>query len=247
MSSVPSRSHAHPIVFQQDRYDKRRRFLRDFLLRRIGFVFLAHVRAEGTENIPASGPTLLIMNHIGSLDPFVVTGAVTSRYVVPMSKIENYENPVVGLMARSWGAYPVRRGEVDRQALDSTIELLRQERAVLIAPEGTRQHALSEPKDGMTYIGLKTGAVFVPIGLDGTDQFPYSYKRLRRPQVTVRFGQPFRLCADSTKRIPRDEMRQMTNEIMFRLAALLPESRRGAYHDLDQATTRYLEFVSADQ
>lgn len=234
---------AHPTIFHQDRYRLPRRILRDWLLRPIGFRFLVKITIEGVENIPTSGPTLLVMNHIAAIDPVVVVGAAIPRFVVPMSKVENYRHPVFGLIARVWGVYPVRRGEIDRQALNSTIELLRQERPVLIAPEGTRQPALAEAKDGMTYVAVKTGAVLVPVGVDGTQDFLRALKHLRRAHVTVKFGQPFRFRTDGRPRIPRDDMRQMTQEAMYQLAALLPEHRRGVYHDLSEMTTDTLEFV----
>jgi 1-acyl-sn-glycerol-3-phosphate acyltransferase len=186
---------------------------------------------------------MIMMNHIGAIDPFVVVGAMKTRFLVPMSKIENYRNPIVGAMVRSWGAYPVRRGQVDRQALESSIELLRQNRPILLAPEGTRRPELSEAKDGMTYVAIKAEAVIVPTALEGSDQFPRTYKRLRRPQVQVTFGRPFRFRTDGRSRIPRDEMHQMTQEAMYQLAAMLPEHRRGFYHDLDHMTTKYLEFI----
>ncbi len=236
-------SHAHTIVYRQDRYDARRRYLRDYLLRPVGFGMLVKVQVEGADHIPASGPTLLAMNHIGAIDPFVVVGAVRPRYVVPMSKVENYRNPLTGLILRAWGGYPVRRGEVDRQALESTIALLRQGRPVLIAPEGTRHPELSEAKDGMTYVAVKADAVIVPVGVEGTTRFPRTLLRLRRTPVWVKFGRPFRLRGAERPRIPRDEIRQMTREAMFQLALLLPEHRRGFYADLSQMTTDYLEFV----
>jgi 1-acyl-sn-glycerol-3-phosphate acyltransferase len=242
-STTSSHSHIHAAVYRQDRYTFRRRIIRAFLLRQIGFGLLVKPHIEGIENIPDSGPTLLVMNHIAAIDPFVVTGAVTSRFVVPMSKIENYRHPIIGIIARTWGVYPVRRGEVDRQALESTIELLHQERPVLIAPEGTRQCALAEAKDGMTYVAIKADAVIVPVGLDGTEQFPGFLKQLRRAQVSVKFGRPFRFRTGNHKRVPRNEMRRMTQEAMYQLAALLPEHRRGVYSDLSQMTTGHLEFV----
>jgi 1-acyl-sn-glycerol-3-phosphate acyltransferase len=234
----------HDVVYHQARYTWRRRLIHRFILRGIGFTLLVKPEVEGREHIPDSGPTLLIMNHIAAIDPFVVVGVVRSRFVVPMSKIENFQNPVVGLMARAWGIYPVRREEVDRKALVSTLELLRQERPVLIAPEGTRQPALAAAKHGMTYIATKADAAVVPIGLEGTDVFPGTLKRLRRARVTVRIGRAFRFQTGGRQRVPRDELHRMTQEAMCQLAGLLPEHRRGVYHDLAQATSDTLEFLT---
>jgi 1-acyl-sn-glycerol-3-phosphate acyltransferase len=243
MSSSTTFSSVQKMIYRQSRYNWRRRLIRDFILRGLGFHVLVKAQIEGTEHVPDSGPTLIMMNHLGAIDPFVVCGAITNRFVVPMTKIENYEHPIIGLMARAWGAYPVRRGEVDRQALANTVELLRQEYPVLIAPEGTRQSALSEPKHGVTYIALKANAVIVPVGLDGTEQFPHTIKLLHRTPVQVRIGAPFRFRTDGKTRIPRDQMHQMTQEAMYQLASLLPEYRRGVYHDVSRKTTEFLEFL----
>jgi 1-acyl-sn-glycerol-3-phosphate acyltransferase len=132
---------------------------------------------------------------------------------------------------------------VDRQALASALAVLAQDRALLVAPEGTRRPAMSEAKDGVTFLALRAGAPILPIGLDGTDRFPGDWKRLRRPRVTVRFGPPFRLRSGGG-RTDRDTMHQMTREIMYQIAALIPPERRGFYANLDRATTETLEFLA---
>jgi 1-acyl-sn-glycerol-3-phosphate acyltransferase len=243
MSMSAASPHVHRAVLNQERYIWRRRLILHLLMRPVGFGLLFKATITGTEHFPESGPTLVAMNHIAAMDPFVVTAAITSRYMVPMSKVENYANPIVKFMANVWGVYPVRRGEVDRQALASTIELLNQEHPVLIAPEGTRQPTLSEPKNGMTYVAIKANAMLVPVGVDGTEQFPASLKRFRRAPITIRFGRAFRFRTEGRARIPRDELHAMTEQAMYQIALLLPEHRRGLYRDLSQARTDLLEFV----
>mgnify|MGYP001319065751 CR=1 FL=1 len=242
-STTPSRLAAYEVVYRQEKIDRRRGFLRDTLLRGIGFRLLVDVTVIDAQNVPDEGPVLLVINHIAAIDPVVVVGVVRNRYVVPMSKVENTRHPIVGLMARAWGAYPVRRGEVDRRAIASTLELMRQGRAVLLAPEGTRHPYLRDAKHGMAYLATKGGATVVPVGLDGTDRFPRTLLRLRRTPVTVRFGVPFRFRASGERRVERDTLHTMTQEAMYQLAAVLPEHRRGAYHDLSRATTDTLQFL----
>lgn len=233
----------HPVVLHQDRLDRRRRLLRDLLLRPIVFGLLVRAQVSGREHVPPAGPTIVIMNHVAGIDPFVVTAAMPQRFLVPMSKIENMQHPLIGLIGRLWGVYPVRRGEADRQALASTLALLGQNRPVLIAPEGTRSPAMIEAKDGTTYVATRANAQIVPVGLEGTDQFPASLKQLRRAQVTVQIGRPFRFRTEGRARIPRDELRQMTREMMYQIAQLVPAHRRGVYADLTQLTTDTLEFL----
>ncbi len=237
-------------VFDEDqrRYTAWRTFCRAVLLRTLAFHILVTVKSEGmTEHLPSSGPTLLMMNHSGGIDPIVLMGVVGPRFVVAMSKIENYRVPVLGGLMRLWGTYPLLRGEVDRRALDFTIKLLNDGELVLIAPEGTRQPAMIEAKDGITYLALKTNAAIVPVGLEGTRNFAPNLKRLRRTPLTVTFGRAFRFRSGEKSgraRVPRSEMAQMTREAMYQLAMLVSPERRGFYADLSQATTDTLEFIS---
>jgi len=235
----------HPIVLNQPRYRWRRRVLRDLLLRPVGFGLLAKPRVTGRDRVPADGPVLIVMNHIGAIDPFVVVGTTRPRYVVPMSKIENYKYFFVRLISNAWGVYPIRRGEVDRQALASTLALLEQNAVVLIAPEGTRQkNGLIQPKEGMTYVATKGDAVIIPAAISYAQGWEKSLKKLRRHQANVRFGRPFKFKMDGRSRVPREELAAMSEEAMYQLAlAVEDETMRGYYSDLSKATTNYIEFV----
>jgi 1-acyl-sn-glycerol-3-phosphate acyltransferase len=231
-------------VTRQERYRWRRAFLRG-LIRTVGFHLLCKTEVIGSENIPADGPTILMMGHISAIDPVLCLGAVTSRYVIPMTKIENARNPLFGLLVKAWGAYTVRRGEFDRAALTNSIELLKSGQIILIAPEGTRHpEGLQQPRDGMAYIATKADAVIVPAALSDAVDFSKRWKRLRRAQARVTFGQPFRFRTGGRARVPRLELAQMMQEAMYQLALAQPDpSLRGVYGDLSRATTDHLEFI----
>jgi 1-acyl-sn-glycerol-3-phosphate acyltransferase len=231
-------------AYRQERYNFWRRLIRDFLLQTLAFHILVTVKTSGMEHIPHEGPTIVMMNHIGGIDPVVVLGAVKPRFVVPMSKIENFRLPIFGQLMQLWGAYPINRGEVDRAALQHTVELLKAGNLVLMAPEGTRQPALIEGKDGITYVAIKAGAMIVPVGLEGTREFTQNLKRVRRTPITLNFGPAFRFRTGGRERIPRAEMGRMTHEAMYQLARLVAPQRRGFYNDLSKATTDTLEFVT---
>ncbi len=246
MGTAESTSPVPDIVRRQKRCNWRRRILRDWLLRPLGFRLIVKPRITGTEYIPSDGPTLLVMNHIGFPDPIVVMGAVTNRFVVPMSKVENLRNLFVGTLARLWGVYSVDRHNFDRKALTNTIDLLNAGHCILIAPEGTRQPQMIEVKEGFTYVATKTNAAIVPIGLEYTDKVSRNMKRLRRTRIEIRFGPAFRFKTGDQPRIPREIMRQMTDEAMYQLAQLVNPERRGYYHDLSNATTETLEFLPVE-
>lgn len=235
-------------VARQGRYIWRRHILR-FVIRSLGFGFLAKIQVDGVENIPPSGPTILMMNHISSIDPIVCLGAVQGRFVIPMTKIENTHNPFLGFMVWWWGSYTVNRNEVDRKALLNSIELVKSGQLILIAPEGTRSaNGLQEPKNGLTYIATKSNAVIVPATVSDAVDWKDRIKGFKRARAHVSFGRPFRFKTDGRTRIPRNELNMMTQEAMYQLAITLPdESLRGNYQDIENATTEYLEFVNFSQ
>lgn len=222
-------------------YTFNRRIIRDFLLKYIGFKLIVVPHVEGLENIPISGGTILMMNHTITIDGVIVLGVVKRRFVVPMIKAENFDHWFFGFWARRWGAYAVKRGEADREALKLTLNLLEKGELVLIAPEGHRQPQLHDPKDGLTYLALKSGSVIVPTAIFNLETWYANLLSPRRTHATVRFGKPFRLKASG--RLSREEMRQATHEMMYQLAMLLPEKYRGDYADLSRATVDYLEFL----
>jgi 1-acyl-sn-glycerol-3-phosphate acyltransferase len=223
--------------------ERKRNFLR-FLIREIGFNLLVKLdKVEGLENVPLQGPLILMINHIAFIDPIVVLH-VMPRNIVPMAKVEAYEYPLIGIFPRLWEVIPVRRQEVDRRAVQMALEVLRAGEVILVAPEGTRGSQLQRGKEGVAYLGSRSGAPILPVAVTDTPGFPtlpFS-RRWRGPGAHVSFGRPFHFCPEMA-RASREELRVMTDEAMYQLAALLPENLRGAYRDLDAATSRTIETI----
>ncbi|MBN2149356.1 MAG: 1-acyl-sn-glycerol-3-phosphate acyltransferase [Anaerolineales bacterium] len=236
--AVRSIEQDRPLLRRYDHahFEKRRRFLR-FLIRTIGFKFLVRLeRVEGLENIPKTGPAILMMNHIAFVDSLAVLH-LTPRNIIPMAKIEVYDYPVIGIFPRLWGVIPVRREEVDRRAIQGALDVLREGEIILLAPEATRHPQLEQGKEGVAYLAARSGAPIVPVAVEGTEGLPtfrFS-RRWREPGVQVRFGEPFSYLPD-LGRLDRALLRKMTDEALYILAAMLPEKRRGYYADLSLAT-----------
>jgi len=229
--------------YEHARYNRVRRILR-FLLRYIGFPLLAKVhQVEGQENIPESGAAILMINHNAFIDSILVLH-VTKRDIVPMAKIEVYDYPVLGIFPRLWGVIPVRREEVDRRAIQQSLEVLRAGELVLVAPEGTRGPALKQGKEGIAYLASRGGAPVIPVAVVGTTGFP----ALRftgawsGPGASVHFGHPFRFRSEY-RHAGRDQLRLMTDEAMYVLSEMLPPDRRGYYSDLSRASHETIELV----
>jgi 1-acyl-sn-glycerol-3-phosphate acyltransferase len=169
---------------------------------------------------------------------------VLPRYIVPLAKIEVYDYPIVGIFPRIWGVIPVRREEVDRRAIQQSIEVLRAGEIILVAPEGTRGPALKEGKEGAAYLASRSGAPIIPVAIDGTIGFPAIRftKPWKGPGARLRFGRPFHYRPEF-HRAGREQLRKMTDEAMYLLAGLLPPHRRGFYADLSKATHDTIEFL----
>ena len=220
-----------------------RRVLR-FLIKYIGFTLLVKLsRVEGLENVPEAGPAILMINHIAFIDPIVVLHVIP-RNIVPMAKVEVYDYPFIGIFPKLWQVIPVRREEVDRRAIQRSLEVLRAGEIILVAPEGTRGTALQEGKEGVAYLASRSGAPVIPVAIQDTPGLPalrFS-SRWKGPGAYVKFGRPFRF-KKKYQRAGREELRRMTDEAMYRLAALLPPERRGVYSDLSKATEDTLEGI----
>jgi len=214
-----------------------------WMIKHIGFRLLAKYEGvEGLENFPAEGSVIVMINHIALIDPAVVLGSLP-RNVVPMAKIEVYRYPVFGYFAKLWQVIPVRRQEFDRQAIRRALGVLRAGECLLVAPEGTRGPSLQKGKEGVAYLGLKSGAPIIPVAVTGSKGFPtFNPLRWLRTGAFVKVGRAFRFRTGDG-RLDHEPLRLMTDEAMYVLAELLPENHRGVYSDLSKATTQTIEFV----
>jgi len=229
--------------YVHSRWESRRRLMR-FLIRTIGFTLLVKVdHVEGVEKVPAQGPAILMINHINFVDPFVVLHLLP-RNIVPMAKVEVYSYPIIGIFPRIYGVIPVQREEIDRRAIQAALEVLRAGEVILVAPEAHRGPQLRSGKEGVAYLATRANVPIVPVAIDGTIGFPTLpiLPRWREPGANVHFGDPFRFKTFS-QRAGREKLRQMTDEAMYILAAMLPEYRRGVYANLSLATRETIEWV----
>jgi len=209
---------------------------------RILFKILLKVEIVGLENVPPEGPLILMITHTNFLDP-VLAGGLMPREVVMMSKAENFWHPILGILVRLYGAFPVRRGEVDLRAIRRSLEVLANGEVLLMAPEGTRSgHGrLQKGHDGMTYIALRADAPILPMAIIGGERFWAHLPKLHRTPIKIIVGQVFRFSPE-LERVGRATMSKMTEEAMYQLASLLPPERWGFYSDLNSATEEHLVF-----
>jgi 1-acyl-sn-glycerol-3-phosphate acyltransferase len=199
---------------------------------------LCRLEVEGVEHVPRTGPFLVVVNHLHWLDIPVVGVALPHRATAFAAR-KWERRPIVGRALRTLGdAIFVHRGEVDRQALRKALAVLQEGRILVLAPEGTRSDTgvLQRGKEGAAYLAARSGVQLVPVVAYGQEKVFRSLRRGRRGVVRVLFGQPF-TPAVPAGRVSREELHKLTEQIMLRLAALLPPAYRGVYADAVQQKT----------
>jgi 1-acyl-sn-glycerol-3-phosphate acyltransferase len=187
--------------------------------------------AQGMDNIPATGPVIVYINHINWLDPVLAAGII-DREVTVMGKVELFTNPILGWVLKSYGVFPIRRTEGDLKAIKNALRILRKGGLMIISPEGHRGYSggLQPAKAGMLSLATRAGVPIVPMAITGCQPIDDNMRRLRRTLVQVRVGDPYYPRADTDKPT-REEIERLTDEAMARLAALLPPEYRGVYGD----------------
>jgi 1-acyl-sn-glycerol-3-phosphate acyltransferase len=150
---------------------------------------LYRLRARGKEHLPEGG-FVLACNHVSSFDPWVLGMPLwPKRFLRFMAKSELYWPPLKYVL-NGVGAFPVRRGQRDVQAIETAVQLARERHIVTMFPEGTRRtkglvkRFEARPRSGAARIALEAGVPLVPAAVKGTD------KLLRLGRLSVVYGTP---------------------------------------------------------
>jgi putative phosphoserine phosphatase/1-acylglycerol-3-phosphate O-acyltransferase len=215
----------------------------------------------GVENIPTSGPAIIVGNHRSYFDPMAmaVTLGRTDRTVRFLGKKEVFDAPIVGQIAAALGGIRVDRGTGSDEPLKAAVEALEAGDMVAVMPQGTipRGKAFFDPtlkgRWGAARLAAMTRAPVIPIGLWGTEKVWPRSARLPNvlniadpPQITIRVGSPVVLKYQTpdadTKRIMKALMDLLPPESRVKreptpeeLAAALPRGYKG---DVDAETKR---------
>jgi 1-acyl-sn-glycerol-3-phosphate acyltransferase len=147
----------------------------------------ARLRVYGRERVPRRGGVVLALNHFSWLDP-VAFGAASPRTVYYMAKIEAHRVPGLGQLMRSFGAFSVRRGESDREAVRTMRQVVRDGEALGLFAEGTRQRSgvPGELQAGASMVAVQEAVPVVPGAIHGSQT--WSFRSL--DPVSVAWGEP---------------------------------------------------------
>ena len=203
------------------------------LLRRIvRFIIFTLCRVEqvGLEHIPQVGGVLQAVNHLSWVDGPLIFAVYPRRDVTALAANKYRRNPLSRWLLDSAGVIWVDRENPEPRALKEAVRFLREGGLVGIAPEGTRSKSggLMPAKPGVAFLAKQAGVPIQAVAVTGTERVFRELARFRRPRVRVAFSPTFDLPpADGAG---RDELlTRYADEIMCRIAALLPEEYRGVY------------------
>ncbi len=205
---------------------------------------LCRVDDSQWHKFPAKGPLLVAANHINFVEVPIMYLHLLPRPLTGFVKAQNWEKPFFRWLFNLWGGIPLHRGEADMAAMRAGMAALAEGKILTVAPEGTRtgDGRLIQGHPGIVLLALKANVPILPVAYHGSEQFWNNFKRLRRTDFNIRVGRPFRL-EPGRVRVDKTVRQQMTDEIMYQIARLLPPENRGVYADLSAASETYLDFL----
>lgn len=154
------------------------------------FYWYLRGKVEGTEHIPRKGAFVVVSNHASNFDPVLLSAAV-QRPVAYMAKEELFEVPIFKQVIELYGAYPVKRGAVDRNTIKAALKYLENGWGVGVFMSGTRtpDGKIVDPKPGAALIAAKAQVPLLPVSLWGTHSIEQAGKKLpQATPVTIRIG-----------------------------------------------------------
>jgi len=201
---------------------------------------LCKIEGDKLESVPHQGPLILVINHINFLEVPLIYTLLLPRKVCGILKKESWDSWFVGMLAKEWEAIPVNRETPGISTFKETGKALKEKKILCIAPEGTRSGTgvLAKGYPGVVFLALKNRVPILIVAHYGIENFWYNIKRLKRTRVTFVVGKPFMLASEM--KTTKNVYQEMTDQIMARMAFMLPERYRGAYADMKIISDKYI-------
>ncbi len=194
---------------------------------------IARVELSGWENLPAAKGYVIASNHIGRLDAALVYYALDRPDIIMLIAEKYRKNAFWRWLAKQVDGIFIDRFNPDIRALREAMKRLQRGGVLAIAPEGTRSKTgtLIEAKPGGIYLAWKAGVPILPVALTGTQDAVVKERltHLKRLNIKVTMGPAFTLPQEAKGKDREALLQEYTDEVMCRIAALMPEEMRGEY------------------
>ncbi len=180
--------------------------------------------------VPEKGPLLMMVNHTSNLEGPMLYAFLQPRPLHAIAKQELWESKFMAYLMETWKSIPVDRENMGRSTMDACFKVLDEQHILAIAPEGTRSKDgnLQQGKGGVAFIAHKKNAPMIPVAVMGFEKTKANMKRLKRTVISVKVGNPFEIIHKGG-RLDAETREHLGDEIMLRLAELMPEEKRGYY------------------
>lgn len=218
---------------------------RDQVFRIVKWLYrhFTHVIIENEDQLPAEGPCIITLNHNSRLDfpALIELKRYNDVYAVAADKYKNF--PIFGKMINDSDMIWIDRTKADFTAMKRAMAVLKEGKLLTLAPEGTRSRTgqLIQAKEGVVLMASKSRAPVISLSITGTEAFMNDFLHFRKPVITLRFGLVYTMPPiDPDNR--EASLRAATDEVMCRIAAMLPERYRGFYKDYPRVKELYEEF-----
>jgi 1-acyl-sn-glycerol-3-phosphate acyltransferase len=185
------------------------------------------LRAQQLELVPLDGPVILAPNHFSAMDHWFV-GILLPRRVRFMAKSQLFRGAFLEFLLPHAGAFPVRRGQRDEQAITTALAILTRGGVLVIYPEGGRSRngvIGTSARPGVGRLALQSGAPIVPVAVHGSER-ARNWRRLQVPAVTVRYGEPMRFGLDANP--SRERQQQVADATLATIRELYREASEKA-------------------
>jgi 1-acyl-sn-glycerol-3-phosphate acyltransferase len=203
---------------------------------------------NGLENLPKDGPLILVGNHVAMLEavmmvlyvPWLIELLGTGE--IPM-------DPRYAPIINTYGYIPIRRGDMDREALNAALDVLKQGGVVGIFPEGgIWETAVKRGRTGVAWLSYQANAPIVPIGFGGVDGAIKAVAQLKRPKLVMNIGQVIpAVRSDIDGKSRKEVLQDSANLIMQRIEALIPEEDKRRWNRIrDERFELKLDIQKAD-
>ena len=195
---------------------------------------LSRVTVYGAERIPKEANYIAVSNHVGRLDAGLVYYLLNRRDIIMLVAEKYRKHWWSRLLTWAVDGIYIDRFNADLNALREVFRRIKQGGVMVVAPEGTRSKSgvLQEGRDGASFVAARTGLTIMPGGVVGTqDRLVVSrLKKFKRLDIELRIGPPFTLLP-LEGRNRTEQLKAYTDEMMCRIAVLLPPEMRGLYAD----------------
>ncbi len=188
------------------------------IIRVIDFIFYGFKKPDNSI-IPEDEGLIVCSNHPGLRDPIFIAESI-DRQLTFMAKKELFKFKPFGKLISSLGAFPIDRENSDIAALKTAIRLLKDKRALLIFPQGTRskKEENNPGKQGAIRLAILTGAKILPVGLSENNHI--------LKKVHVKIGEPIDYSSYKKQHLENKEYEKMTQELMDKIYSLAEVNKK---------------------